>query len=88
MRRILLALPFSALSIASAHAANDAKPTEELTCSNIVKAGDTAKTIEARYGGQTAIEEITGAEGATAKGWRSSRKTRRGGSSFRSSTTR
>lgn len=67
MRRILLALPFSALSIASAHAANDAKPTEELTCSNIVKAGDTAKTIEARYGGQTAIEEITGAEGATAK---------------------
>ncbi len=33
-----------------------------------MKVGDTAKTIAARYKGETAIEEITGAEGATAKG--------------------
>lgn len=67
MRRLSLALAFTVLSVASAHAASDAKPAEELTCSNIVKAGDTAKTIAARYKGETAIEETTGAEGATAK---------------------
>ncbi|MCD2172920.1 hypothetical protein [Rhizobium sp. C4] len=67
MRRILLALPLAAASLASAHAAGDAKPTEALTCTSIVKAGDTAKTIEARYKGETAIEETAGAEGATAK---------------------
>lgn len=67
MRRLLLALPLAALPLAPVHAASDAKPTEELTCSNIVKQGDTAKTIAARYKGETAIEETTGAEGATAK---------------------
>lgn len=65
--RASLAFAFTFLAAVSAHAASDAKPAEELTCSNIVKAGDTAKTIEARYKGETAIEEITGAEGATAK---------------------
>lgn len=67
MRRFLLALPFAALPLVPVHAASDAKSAEELTCSNIVKTGDTAKTIAARYKGETAIEEITGAEGATAK---------------------
>ncbi len=68
MRRVSLAFAFTVLVAASAQAANDAKPAEELSCSNIVKQGDTAKTIAARYKGETAIEEITGAEGATAKG--------------------
>ncbi len=68
MRRVSLAFAFTVLVAASAQAANDAKPAEELSCSNIVKVGDTAKTIAARYKGETAIEEITGAEGATAKG--------------------
>ncbi len=67
MRRILLALPLAAASLAPAHAAGEAKTTEELTCSSIVKAGDTAKTIEARFKGETAIEETDGAEGEKAK---------------------
>ena len=67
MRRFSLAFAVTFLAAASAHAAGDTKPTEELNCSNIVKAGDTAKTIAARYKGETAIEETTGAEGATAK---------------------
>jgi hypothetical protein len=67
MRRILLALPLAVFPFVPAFAAGDGKPAEELTCSNIVKAGDTAKTIQARYKGQTSIEEIAGAEGATAK---------------------
>lgn len=67
MRRILLALPLAALIAAPALAAGDASASGELTCTNIVKAGDTAETIKARYKGETAIEETAGAEGATAK---------------------
>ncbi|HWU62376.1 MAG TPA: hypothetical protein VN112_10175 [Ensifer sp.] len=67
MRRILLALPFAALPLFPALAASESKSAEDLTCSNIVKAGDTAKTIGDRYKGETAIEETTGAEGETAK---------------------
>lgn len=67
MRRLLIALPLAALSFAPAQAAGDTKASEELTCTNMVKAGDTAETIEARFKGETAVEETTGAEGATAK---------------------
>jgi hypothetical protein len=67
MRRLFLALPLAVCPLFPALAAGDGKPAEELTCSNVVKAGDTAKTLEARYKGQTSIEEIAGAEGATAK---------------------
>jgi len=67
MRCVSLTFALALLAAGAAQAAGDAKPVEELTCSNIVKAGDTLKTIEARYKGETAIEETTGAEGATAK---------------------
>lgn len=65
MRRLPLCLALALFPLASALAADGA--TEELTCSNIVKAGDTAETIKSRYKGETAIEETAGAEGETAK---------------------
>ncbi|HZG27228.1 MAG TPA: hypothetical protein VE079_02100 [Ensifer sp.] len=62
MRRLLPALALAAFPLTPAHAAGEA-----LTCTNVVKAGDTADTIRARFKGETAIEETTGAEGASAR---------------------
>lgn len=64
MRRLAFALMLLTLPAVAAKASDQ---TEELTCGNIVKAGDTAETIKSRYKGETAIEEVSGAEGETAK---------------------
>lgn len=65
MRRISLCLAIAILPLQPAMAAGGA--TEELTCTNIVHAGDTAETIKSRFKGETAIEEVAGAEGETTK---------------------
>ena len=65
MRHLPLSLALALIPFAPALAADGA--SEELNCTNIVKAGDTAETIKARYKGETAIEETAGAEGETAK---------------------
>lgn len=64
MRRLFPAL---LMLLLSSFGAQSADQTEELTCNNIVKAEDTAETITSRYKNEAAIEEISGAEGETAK---------------------
>jgi opacity protein-like surface antigen len=67
MRRLLLTLTLLVSPLAAAQASDAAKTAEDLTCSNVIKAGDTLDTIKARFAGETAIEDVSGAEGETAK---------------------
>ena len=49
MRRISMAILSLTLSTTALYAAEAGKTPEALTCNSVVKAGDTAKTIKARY---------------------------------------
>lgn len=67
MQRISLIILSLTLSAGALQAAEASKAPEALTCNGVVKPGDTAATLKARYKDDATIEEVDGAEGQTAK---------------------
>ena len=67
MQRISLIILSLTLSAGVLQASETGKAPEALTCNGVVKPGDTAETIKARYKDDATIEEVDGAEGQTAK---------------------